>query len=368
MNLELTDEHVELRTSTRRFLASKAPVASHVRAMLDDPDGTTDEVWQGLAAIGATGLLISPDHGGSGATMVEAGVVAEELGRALHPRPWISTAVAVPRLLARSDATDDAADLLAGIAEGSTFATAVIVGTGNEPTIGTSSEDVVLTCELPDVADAHAASALVAVVRDDLLLVPLSTVGSGATPLPTVDPTRKRFRVHLDQVPVQVLGTAHGDAISAYLDDLTIAWAADALGAAQAVLDLAVDYAKVRHQFGKPIGSFQAVQHLCVDMFETVELARGGVLKGLWAADHGSAAQRQRAAVQCKAFSGRLATVGDTAIQVLGGIGFTWEHDAHLYLKRLLSWSAFLGSPHGYLRELGASLLSRSAPTWGTSS
>ena len=115
-----------------------------------------------------------------------------------------------------------------------------------------------------------------------------------------------------------------------------IACAADALGAATAVMNLAVEYAKVRRQFDQPIGSFQAVQHLCVDMYEAVELARSGVIHALWAADAAEPAERHRAALRAKAFAGRLASVGDTAIQVFGGIGFTWEHDAHLYLKRLL--------------------------------
>ena len=144
------------------------------------------------------------------------------------------------------------------------------------------------------------------------------------------------------------------------IDDVLIATAADALGAARAVMDLAVEYAKVRKQFGQVIGSFQAVQHLCVDMYETVELARSGVIHALWAADAPQPAnspdERHLAALRAKAFAGRLATVGDTAIQVFGGIGYTWEHDAHLYLKRLLSWSGLLGGPDRYLTELGAHL------------
>ena len=119
-------------------------------------------------------------------------------------------------------------------------------------------------------------------------------------------------------------------------------------------MDLVVEYAKVRRQFGQPIGAFQAVQHLCVDMYETVELARSGVIHALWAADAGSRDERHAAAMRTKAFSGRLATVADTAIQVFGGIGYTWEHDAHLYLKRLLSWSAFRGGSDRYLVQLGA--------------
>jgi alkylation response protein AidB-like acyl-CoA dehydrogenase len=148
------------------------------------------------------------------------------------------------------------------------------------------------------------------------------------------------------------------DAIEGLVDDVTIARAADALGAATAVMNMAIEYAKVRRQFDQPIGSFQAVQHLCVDMYEAVELARSGVVHALWAADAAEPAERHRAALRAKAFAGRLTAVGDTAIQVFGGIGFTWEHDAHLYLKRLLGWSAYLGAPDRYLEEVGAQLVS----------
>jgi len=152
------------------------------------------------------------------------------------------------------------------------------------------------------------------------------------------------------------LSAALGGSIA--LDSAT---AADALGAARAIMHLAIEYAKVRKQFGQVIGSFQAVQHLCVDMYETVELARSGVIHALWASDNAEPGERHLAALRAKAFAGRLATVGDTAVQVFGGIGYTWEHDAHLYLKRLLSWSAFLGGPDRYTTEIGARLANRAA-------
>ena len=168
--------------------------------------------------------------------------------------------------------------------------------------------------------------------------------GVSVTPERGIDQTRKQFRVALDDATAHRLAAASSDAVEAVVDDVLIATAADALGAARAVMDLAVEYAKVRKQFGQAIGSFQAVQHLCVDMYETVELARSGVIHALWAAD-AQPDEAHLAALRAKAFAGRLATVADTAIQVFGGIGYTWEHDAHLYLKRLLSWSAFLGGP-----------------------
>jgi alkylation response protein AidB-like acyl-CoA dehydrogenase len=413
MNLELTDEQLALRDTVRRFLSEKASVADYVRPLLVpnpplpvdlEPDereqvgggspnplpmGMAGSVWNGLAELGTTGLLVPEEHGGLGPTMVEAGIVAEELGRALHLGPWLSTVVAVPRALARfdnDDTDDEVAKLLAGIAEGSTVATVALV----EPDLGTfqvaptmsatvepatltsrtspatsvrrHGDELVVTGEKADVADAAVADIVLAVAADvdgpALLAVDMSAPGVEVTEQPGVDLTRRLFRVRLDGVPARRLATAGPEVVQALLDDLLIAWAADALGAAQAVFELTVDYAKVRTQFGRPIGAFQAVQHLCVDMYETVELARGGAMHALWAADAPAASSEERhlAAVRAKAFSGRLATVGDIAVQVFGGIGFTWEHDAHLYLRRLLGWSAFLGSPAPYLQELGAKL------------
>ena len=223
-----------------------------------------------------------------------------------------------------------------------------------------SADGVVLRGEIDRVWDVVAAD-LILVLADDrdstgLFAVQTSARGVDITPQTGIDQTRKQFRVRLDDTPAQYLGRTSADAVEALIDDVTVAWAADALGAARAVLNLVVEYAKVRRQFGQPIGAFQAVQHLCVDMYETVELARSGVIHALWAADAGSRAERHSAALRTKAFAGRLAAVGDNAIQVFGGIGYTWEHDAHLYLKRLLSWSAFLGGSDHCLVQLGAEL------------
>jgi alkylation response protein AidB-like acyl-CoA dehydrogenase len=363
MNLEPTDEQLALRDSVRRFLADHASVPGHVRPLLADPTGTTDEVWHGLAALGTTGLLVPEEHGGAGMTMTEAGVVAEELGRALYPGPWQSSAVVAARLLTRLADTDDAAEvskLLRGIAEGSLVATVVFPDGALRPG-GLDGGRPVLAGTVAAVADAAAAQVLLVPVGDDeatsLVVVDATDPGVRVSPLSSDDGTRKRAGVVFDGARTRRLGSLVAGAEAATVDDLMVATAADALGAANAVLDLAVAYAKERTQFGAAIGSFQAVQHLCVDMLETVELARSGVVRALWAADAAGDVERHGAALACKAFAGRLATVGDTAIQVFGGIGFTWEHDAHLFLKRLLSWDALLGSPDRALVELGARLV-----------
>ncbi|HWT47320.1 MAG TPA: acyl-CoA dehydrogenase family protein [Mycobacterium sp.] len=370
MNLELTDEQVALRYTTRRFLAEKAPISGHVRELLDDPTGVDEAVWRGLADLGITGLLVPEEYGGAGMTMVEAGVVAEELGAGLHPGPWLSSAVAATRALTRLGAKGTAAKLLTGIADGTTIATVGFLDFDPDPdkasvAASRQGDDVVLRGEIAAVPDAAAADVLLALAEDSegtaLFAVKTDSPGISVAPVRGIDQTRKRFRVTLDAAQAHRLAAASPDDVAAVIDDVLIAAAADALGAARAVMDLAVEYAKVRKQFGQVIGSFQAIQHLCVDMYETVELARSGVIHALWASDASPAAElpsdeRHLAALRAKAFAGRLATVGDTAIQVFGGIGYTWEHDAHLYLKRLLSWSGLLGGPDGYLTELGAHL------------
>jgi alkylation response protein AidB-like acyl-CoA dehydrogenase len=361
MNLELTDEQLALRDTVRRFLADRASVSAHVRPMLDDPAGTTDEVWRGLAGLGATGVLVGEEFGGAAMTMVEAGVVAEELGAALYPGPWLSSAIAAPRVLMRLGGGGNAAALLAGIADGSRIAT---VGplSGPRPEAVEAGHGVILRGDITALPDAAAADTLLLLAEErdgtGLFSVDAASAGVVVTPRPHVDQTRKLFDVGLDDVPAQRIASACAAAVQGFVDDILIAYAADALGAADAVMNLAVEYAKVRRQFDAPIGSFQAVQLLCVDMYETVELARSGVIHALWAADVGEPAERHLAALRAKAFAARLASVGDTAIQVFGGIGFTWEHDAHLYLKRLLSWSAFVGGSDDYLEKIGAVLVS----------
>lgn len=358
MNLELSDEQLALRDTVRRFLAEKASIAGHVRPMLEDPTGTTEMVWRGLADLGTTGLLVPSEYDGAGMTMVEAGIVLEELGAGLYPGPWLSSAVAASRALTRFGADSSmAATLFTGIAGGSTIATLGPLG-GVRPTAVPSGAGVALRGEIESVSDAAAADVMLLMAEDQnatgLFAVEKSASGVRVTPQTGIDQSRKQFQVRLDDAPAQLLAAASHDAVEALVEDVVVAWAADALGAARAVMDLAVEYAKTRQQFGQPIGAFQAVQHLCVDMYETVELARSGVIHALWAADAADCDERHLAAMRAKAFAGRLATVADTAIQVFGGIGYTWEHDAHLYLKRLLSWNAFLGMPDQYLTEVGA--------------
>lgn len=361
MNLEYSDEQLALRDTIRQFLTARAG-PSHARAMFDEPSGTTAALWRGLAKLGATGLLVPVAAGGTGLTMDEAGVVAEELGAAADPGPWISTSVLAPRALLRFGAEDGA--MLGGIADGSVrvavgpLSADSVVATGH-------GESVTLRAAPAVVADVEAADVLLVPARYDerWALFAVSTEDLPTSPATGIDPTRKSARVHLEDFPARLLAVADAGAAAALRDDALAITAAEALGAAQRLLDLTVAHAKDRRQFGQPIGSFQAVQQLCVAMFETVELFRGGVLRALWTADHSAPAVHHLAAARLKGFATRLASVGDNAVQVLGGIGYTWEHDAHLYLRRLLAFSGYLGRSDTYLTDLGASLLAETLRT-----
>ena len=303
MDLELSPDQQLLHESVRRFLSERAPM-SWVRSMLDDERGTTDEVWHGLDDLGVTSLL------SSGGTMVDAGVVLEEMGRACHPGPWLSSAVGAATLV---------------------------------PDLGDRIGTVAL--DLAYVADAAAADVLVVVDGDGATLVE----DFEATPVETLDGTRK-----FAAVEVLSPGEPVADAdVDLALDRLVAGAVIDGVGAASRCLELAVEYAKERQQFGKPIGSFQAVQHLCAGMLQELELCRAGAWYALWACDEADARERRRAVAMAKAFaSNALLRVAADAIQVHGGIGFTWESDLHLYYKRLLTLQHWHGGTGKHLETL----------------
>jgi alkylation response protein AidB-like acyl-CoA dehydrogenase len=312
VDFEFTDEQEQLRGSVRRFLADQAPF-SYVRAMYDDPVGTTAEVWKGLADLG----VLDPGLG-----MIELGVVLEEMGRAVHPGPFLSSAVGAWAAIA-AVAPDD--ELIAGLADGSTIAT--------------------LGLDLDHVPDAGSADVVLVPDGDDLYAVDDFDVNPVITP----DGTRKVGAVTVNGRGRRI-GT--GD-LQPAIDRWMIGYVVDGVGAAGAALDLAVAYSHERVQFDRPIGSFQAVQHLCADMLTALELGRAGAYYGLWAADHEDAAELHRAATMAKAFaSDAFSQIGADAIQVFGGVGYTWEHDIHLFYKRLLTLQHTLGGTSEHLEEL----------------
>jgi alkylation response protein AidB-like acyl-CoA dehydrogenase len=367
MDFEFSADQDAMRATVRRFFAEQAPLP-YVRSTIDEPVAPRDDVWKGLCLLGAPGLLAPESLGGSGLGMIDMGVVLEEAGRAAYPGPLLSSAVGALGLALALGADD----LVPPLASGDRTGTIALFEPGRryawrDAQTG-ASPDGRLTGEKVHVADGATADLLLVVTAGPAVyLVDAAADPAGLTiePTATVDGTRKMARVGLDGTPARLLATGADAeaAVAAAVDCLRIGYAVDGVGAAARALELAVEYAKVRQQFDRPIGAFQAVQHLCADMLRAVELARAGAYYALWAAGAAEPAERHRAATMASAYAAEwLPWVGASTIQVFGGVGFTWEHDAHLYYKRLLTLPHALGGPAELLEELAGVLLDPPGP------
>jgi alkylation response protein AidB-like acyl-CoA dehydrogenase len=359
-----------LRTVVRAFL-EKRSTEDDVRRLANDATGYHPAVWSRLAGeIGAHGLTVPETLGGGGATPVELGVVFEEMGAALYCGPFLaSVGLAATALLELGD-PDAAADLLPGIASGATVATLAWAGaapaettlrataSGADWTVGGTAPIVVdgATAQLLLVAaQAPAGPTLLAVEARDTHVVGLTAL----------DRTRRLAEVRFDDAPARLLGRPGGaaDALRRTADLAALYLAAEQLGGAARALDLAVEHARTRVQFGRAIGSFQAIKHRCADMLVDVESARSAVYHGLWTAAHDPAGLPVAAALARSVASDAYQQVAAHTIQIHGGIGFTWEHPAHLYLKRAKSSQLLFGPPVRHRARLATLLDHPVAPT-----
>ncbi|MEU6751695.1 acyl-CoA dehydrogenase family protein [Spirillospora sp. NPDC046719] len=355
MELVVTEEQRELRDALRRFFADRSPSAE-VRRLMETAEGHDPKMWAQMAEqLGLQGLAVPEEHGGAGFGVRELAVVFEEMGRAVVCAPFLATITAAEALRAG----EGGHDLLPGIADGSTIATLAIAEDGGSwdlDAVETRFEGGVLRGTKSFVLDGCLAGLVLVAAKDEdgagLYAVDADAEGMTRTSMPTLDQTRKLARIVFDGTPARRVGGA--DAIRHALDVAAVALAAEQLGGAQRTLDMTVEYAKVRHQFGRPIGSFQAIKHRCADMFVLVESARSAVLNAAAAADE-SPEELPRAAALAKAYcSDAFFHTAGEAIQLHGGIGFTWEHDAHLYFKRAQSSRQLFGSPDAHRERLAA--------------
>jgi alkylation response protein AidB-like acyl-CoA dehydrogenase len=366
VDFEFSADQELLRDSVRRFLADKAPIA-YVRDAYESIESLGgDHVWTGLRDLGVLGLLVPEEHGGAGMGMVDAAVVLEELGGALCPVPYASSAVGAVSLVLQAGAAREHSFLLPGLADGTTIGTVALYEEGAryewrnpEATAEANGDMWQLTGTKVHVPDAAASNLFLVTARDPGGVLGVFAVRGDDASLEvasteSVDGSRKEGRLELSGATGWRLGSGDAtDAIARTLDRLAVAYVVDGVGAASRALALAVEYAKERVQFDQPIGAFQAVQHLCADMLRALELGRAAGYYACWAADEAVPEEAHRAAVMAKAFaSSAYAQLGGSAIQVFGGVGFTWEHDIHLYYKRLLSLSAALGNASEHLGEL----------------
>ena len=364
MNFAFTEEQEELRKTVRQFLEAKSSEAA-VREEMETEAGYDAAVWSQMAEqMGLQGLHIPEEYGGSGYSYVELGIVLEEQGRALLCAPFFSTVVLAANTLLQSG--DDAAKAahLPGIASGETIATLAFTepsGKWDESGItmeaSASGDGWTLNGTKMFVLDGHTANLIIVAARTgkgvSLFTVAGDAAGLTRTSLSTMDQTRKQAKLEFANTPATLLGT-EGDGwnvLSTVLDLAAVGLAAEQVGGAQKVLEMAVEYAKVRVQFGRPIGSFQAIKHKCADMLLEVESAKSAAYYGMWCAAEMND-ELPSVASLAKAYCSEAyfhATAEN--IQIHGGIGFTWEHPAHLYFKRAKSSELLFGDPT-YHREL----------------
>ncbi len=364
MNFAFSEEQEELRKVVKDFLNAKSDEAT-VRELMETEDGYDPAVWTQMAEqMGLQGLIIPEEYGGSGYSFVELIVVLEEMGRRLICAPYFSTVVLAGETLLQSGDDTAKSEYLPGIADGSTIGTLAYTeanGKWDESAVtmtATSDGDSwKLNGEKLYVLDGHIANLIITAARTDagvsLFAVDGDAPGLTRTSLSTMDQTRKQARLEYVNVPGKLIGTDGGgwDILSSVLDLAAVALAAEQVGGGQEVLEMAVQYAKDRVQFGRPIGSFQAIKHKCADMLLEVESAKSAAYYAGWCASELNDELPSVASLAKAYCSEAYFHAAAENIQIHGGIGFTWEHPAHLYFKRAKSSELLFGDPT-YHREL----------------
>jgi alkylation response protein AidB-like acyl-CoA dehydrogenase len=355
-----TTEQESFRSTLRRFLEDNGGTA-FTRDRWREPVPATAPLWRSMVELGVTGLL-APEHaGGLAGDMTDAGLVMEEFGRAVHPGPaWASCVGATS-----AAAVFGLDTLLRELADGSRTATLALEEPGRRFSRWQQAQLAVVRDRLSgtkiQVPDALGADHLLVTTANGVYLVPTNAEGLTISAAECLDGSRRFATVQFDAVA----GTRVGEnaQLAQVVDRMLVALCADGVGAAQRALELAVAYACERQQFGQHIGSFQAIQHLCADMLQQLELGRAGLHYALWALGAGDESEAHRAAVMCKAYASEtLPQIGANAIQIFGGAGFTWEYDIQLYYKRLLSLQMTWGNSEVWLEELATLVIDAVIP------
>jgi len=360
MDFTFSTEQEDFRAAVRTTLSSEAP-STYVRAMIEDPVGVTPELWRTMAELGWLGVLVPESAGGLGLGLVDLVVLQEELGRLPFPGPFASSAVAATIAAVRLGVDEVLADLASGRRRG----TVAVEEPGHGDPLGgiragatPKGDEWALEGTKPVVLDGAGADfALVVAADADGLGTFLLDAPAGET-VPALDVTRKVARVTLDGRAARRVGPAgdHSALWRRILDDIDVALCAELVGTSERALELAVEYARVRVQFDRPIATFQVIKHKAADMLHRVELARVGTHYAAWASDADDP-ERERSAAMCKGYVAEAADfVTAESIQVHGGVGFTWDVDCHLLYRRAKQDDLLFGA-QGYQRQRLADLV-----------
>jgi alkylation response protein AidB-like acyl-CoA dehydrogenase len=366
---DLNDEQQQIKSTAREFLASRYK-PERIRELTETDQGFEESDWQQMVELGWPGLALPEEHGGQGLGIVELAAVFEEMGYALAPSPLLSNTVA-GLALALCGSEQQKSEFLAPLAAGERRGTLALIDAGSPGAIGEfemeareGDRGVVLDGEKVLVMDADAADFMLVATSDGKRhVVDSAQSGVSLTPEPSIDPTRRFYSVRFDGVEVAAERTlpAEGEDYRDVLRRICVAISAELTGIAQRTMEMAVEYAKERQQFGRPIGSYQAVSHRCAQMLLETEGARSATYYAAWAAD-ASPEDLPVAASMAKAYASDAGwRVANASLQVHGGIGFTWEHDLHLWLKRAKVDAAIFGDAHWHREQVATAILAAAA-------
>ena len=352
MDFELTEEQAALREVSRGMLAVSCP-PQLVRSLAASGTDVDDKLWQRGTELGWTGLAVPEELDGAGAGLVELCLVAEEIGRAAAPGAFTDSALAALALARAGRRPDLAAALVAGELKASLAGHGPVAGV-----YASAGDELVLSGRATAVQAAATADWLMVLVSSDAgpRLVLVDRAQAAVEPRRTLDETRRWYDVVLDGVRVGAddVITADEAEIRWLTDACAVLSAADSLGAGERLLEMTVGYVKVREQFGRPLGSFQSVKHKVADMLTTLKGARAATYYAAMALDAGVADATVAASV-AKAFTAEgVAALAGEALQTHGGVGFTWEHDLHLYLRRVKVNEMLYGAPAEHYERIVA--------------
>ena len=370
MQFTFSDEQEEFRLIVRRFMDDKSP-STEVRNLMASDEGYDKAVWTQLSEeLGLPGIHIPEAYGGQGFGYTELCIVFEEMGRVLLCAPYFSATALAATAIMCAGSEEQKLALLPGIASGQTLATLAFTetsgfwGPGDTELTATPTDDgFELHGSKSFVVDGHIADLIIVVARTpgtsgayglSLFSLPGNTKGLKRRLLQSLDPTRKLAHIDFDDTPATLLGELNGagSTLPQILDLAAVALSSESLGGAQKMLDSAVDYAQLRMQFGRLIGSFQAIKHKCANMLLEVELAKSTVYYAAAAASEQSSDFPAVASLTKACTSDTYMKAAQECIQIHGGIGFTWENDTHLYFKRAKSSEVFLGDPNFHREQL----------------
>jgi alkylation response protein AidB-like acyl-CoA dehydrogenase len=370
MNFDFSDDQKFLREEARKFLSAKCTTAQ-VRAVLDDEAMSHNaDVWKQIVEMGWLGTAIAEEHGGLGLGMLELCVIAEELGRALAPVPFGSTVYFFAEALKLAGSDAQKASILPKVADGSVigcFAASEGPGPVEAGSLTTAFENGALSGTKIPVTDGDIATHAVVLAKDgsgtSLILVALDQPGVTRTSIETIEPTRSHAEITFDGAAAERLG-AQGDGETLYnaiMNRAAVLLAFEQTGGASVCLEMATDYAKERHAFGRPIGGNQAIKHKLADMYVKNEVARSNAYYGAWALSTDAAELPEAAAAARIAASEAYWFAAKENIQTHGGMGFTWEVDCHLYYRRSKLLAVQAGAPAVWKEKLVRALETRNA-------